>query len=205
MSAQQPADQGFSPSVPTEPGTRVRVRYRKWDETPHWVFEGRYLGSDEHGRWVGFPAGTLFARPGARYRSSGPGVGFFGDVGWTPAFYRGHPEGMRVYSDLSTVPQWRRLPAGLFAARSRARFEVSAVDLDLDVIAFESGADEPRGQYFIDDEDEFAEHAVRYGYPAAVVAQVRADADALLTAVRAGDPPYDEATQKRWFAVLDAL
>jgi hypothetical protein len=205
MSAQQPADQGPLPSIPTEPGTPVRVRYRKWDETPHWVFDARYLGSDEHGAWVGFQAGTRFARPGARYRTAGPGVGFFGDVGWTPVLYRGHPDGMRLYTDLTTVPQWRRLPAGVFAPRGRARFEVTAVDLDLDVIAFESGADEPRDKHFIDDEDEFADHTLKYGYPPSVVAQVRADADALLAAVRAGEPPYDGATAERWFAVLDAL
>jgi hypothetical protein len=183
----------------------VRVRYSKWDGTPHWVFDGRYLGSDAHGRWVGFPTGTLFARPGARYRARGPGVGFFGDVGWTPVMYRGHPEGMRSYSDLTTVPRWRRVPKGLTTSRRRARFEVSAVDLDLDVIAFETSVAEPRGQYFIDDEDEFAEHTVRYAYPPSVVAQVRADADALLAAVRAEQPPYDAATAERWFAVLDAL
>lgn len=205
MSAQQPADQGFLSSPPTEPGARVRVRYSKWDGAPHWVFDGRYLGSDEHGRWVGFRTGTLFERPGAKYRSSGPGVGFFGDVGWTPALYRGHPHGMRVYIDLTTVPQWRRVEAGPLARLRPAHLEVTAVDLDLDVIGFEPGAAEPRGQYFIDDEDEFAEHTVKYGYPPEVVAQVRADADALLAAVRAGEPPYDEATAKRWFAALDAL
>jgi hypothetical protein len=205
MSAHQPADQGLSSSRPTEPGSLVRVRYRKWDGTPHWVFDGYYLGSDEHGLWVGFRAGTRFSRPGARYRSTGPGVGFFGDVGWTPSLYRGHPEGMLSYSDLTTVPQWRRAPARFPAPRGRARFEVTAVDLDLDVIAFEAGTADPRGRYFIDDEDEFAEHSVRYGYPPSVVATVRADADALLAAVSAGEPPYDEATAKRWFAVLDGL
>jgi len=205
MSPQQPADHSTPPSPPTEPGTPVRVRYRKWDGKPHWVFDGTYLGSDEHGAWVGFRAGTRFVRPGARYRTVGPGVGFFGTVGWTPALYRDHPDDMRLYIDLTTVPQWRRVPAGLFGSRGRARFEVTAVDMDLDVIAFEPGADEPRGEHFIDDEDEFAEHTVKYGYPADVVARVRADADALLAAVRAGEPPYDGPTADRWFAVLDAL
>lgn len=205
MPARRPADQGLPSLSPTEPGTPVLVRYRKWDGTRHWSFDGLYLGADEHGPWVGFRAGTRFARPGASYRSTGPGVGFFGDVGWTPVLYRGHPHGMRSYSDLTTVPRWRRLPGGALAPRARARFEVTAVDLDLDVIAFEPDAAEPRGQYFIDDEDEFAEHTVRYGYPPEVVARVRADADALLAVVRAEEPPYDGATAERWFAVLDAL
>lgn len=204
MSAQQPADQGLFTSLPTEPGTAVRVRYRKWDGTPHWVFDARYLGSDEHGHWVGYLPGTLFSRPGAKFRAGGPGVGFFGAVGWTPVLYRDHPDRMRLYIDLTTVPRWRQVPRGLLSRR-RPRFEVTAVDLDLDVIAFDPGADEPRGEHFIDDEDEFAEHQVRYGYPPSVVAQVRADADALLAAVRAGEPPYDGATAKRWFAALSAL
>lgn len=177
------------------------MRYRKWDGGPHWVFDTRYLGSDEHGAWVGYPAGTFFSRPGARFTAQGPGVGFFGANGWTPVLYRDHPHGMRLYIDLTTAPEWRTSPD----ADARAGYEVTAVDMDLDVIAFVDGTREPRGQSFIDDEDEFEEHQVRYGYPPSVVAKVRADADALLTAVRAGEPPYDEATAKRWFAVLDGL
>ena len=205
MSAQQPADQGVHGAsaieVPTVPGTPVRVRYRKWDGGPHWVFDTRYLGSDEHGAWVGYPAGTFFSRPGAKFTARGPGVGFFGPHGWTPVLYRDHPHRMRLYIDLTTAPEWHKVSDG----DARAAYEVTAVDMDLDVIAFEDAAAEPRGEFFIDDEDEFAEHQVRYGYPPAVVAQVRADADALLAAVRAGDPPYDRATAERWFAVLDAL
>jgi hypothetical protein len=201
MSAQQPADQGVSESLPTEPGTPVRVRFRKWDGTPHWVFHAVHLGSDEHGQWVGYQPGTRFARPGAKYTARGPGVGFFGPGGWTPLLYRDHPHRMRLYIDLSTVPEWRRLPDG----DNRAAFEVTAVDLDLDVIGFEDEAAEPRGQFFIDDEDELAEHAVTMSYPPSLVEQVRADADTLLAAVRAGEPPYDGATAERWFGVLDRL
>ncbi|HEY9365329.1 MAG TPA: hypothetical protein VIP55_01730, partial [Agromyces sp.] len=46
------------------PGALVRVRATKWLGQPHWAFDGVWLGADAHGDWVGFPAGTPFARPG---------------------------------------------------------------------------------------------------------------------------------------------
>jgi protein associated with RNAse G/E len=203
MSAQHRVDQGLSPSQPTEPGTVVGGRMRKWDGTEHWRFDGTYLGRDGHGLWVGYRTGTLFSRPGRQFRSKNPGLVLFGDVGWVADIYRGHPRGARLYIDLTTVPEWRAVPD----AGDGPAFEVSAVDLDLDVLAQEPGTKQARtrGESFIDDEDEFAEHTVRYGYPPSVVARVRADADGLLAAVRAGEPPYDGATATRWFAVLDAL
>lgn len=201
MPPQRPA--GQSQSAPSEPGTLVGARMRKWDGTPHWRFDGTYLGRDEHGVWLGYPTGTLFSRPGRAYRTKTPGLLVFGDVGWVTDIYRDHPRGMLLYIDLTTVPEWRAVPG----ANGTPAFEVSAVDLDLDVLALDPGSRRARirGESFIDDEDEFAEHTVRYGYPPSVVAQVRADADALLGAVRAGEPPYDGATAKRWFTVLDGL
>lgn len=66
MSAQQPADQDFSSQLPTGTGTLVGSRMRKWDGTPHWRFDGSYLGQDEFGVWLGFRTGTSFSRPGPR-------------------------------------------------------------------------------------------------------------------------------------------
>jgi hypothetical protein len=56
----------------------------------------------------------------------------------------------------------------------------------------------------VDDEDEFAEHQVAYGYPADVIDAARASCDEVLTAVRAGLPPYD-GTHRRWLAELDRI
>ena len=199
MSVFEPAD----PSLPVVPGTPVASRMRKWDGAPHWRFDGRYLGRDEHGMWLGYPAGTVFSRPGRTYRTRSPGLVVLGDVGWIAELHRGHPRGTVLYIDLSTVPEWRAVPD----AGASPAFEVAAVDMDLDVVARRSrGRLAPaRTRTFIDDEDEFAEDTLRYGYPPDVVATVRADADALLAAVRAGEPPYDGATAERWFAVLDSL
>lgn len=179
------------------------MRFRKWDGTPHWVLDCAYLGSDEHGAWLGYRTGTLHSRPGLRFHAKSPGVVLVGEFGWVPSF-NGRPHATAVYIDLATVPEWHH--DGERAGGAPA-WEATSADMDLDVIALR---DEPRGtkggpQFFIDDEDEFAEHTVRYGYPADVVARVRADADALLAAVRSGRPPYDGTTAKRWLAVLDAL
>ncbi|MFI9485488.1 hypothetical protein ACIG47_03775 [Promicromonospora sp. NPDC052451] len=203
MSAQQPADQGVSPSMPSVPGTLVGSRMRKWDGGDHWRFDARYLGRDEHGTWLGYRPGTYFSRPGLAYHAKSPGLVVFGPVGWVAELHRGHPRGTLLYIDLTTVPEWHAVPD----ADGGPEFVVTAADMDLDVIARTPGSRDARryGETYIDDEDEFAEHSVRYGYPPSVIERVRSDADALLAAVRAGEPPYDGATAKRWFAVLDGL
>ena len=35
------------------PGDAVRVVMTKWGDRPHWEFDATYLGSDEHGDWIG--------------------------------------------------------------------------------------------------------------------------------------------------------
>ena len=51
-------------------------------------------------------------------------------------------------------------------------------------------------------EDEFAAHAVRFAYPPELVARVRADAEALLEAVRRREPPFDGPTAARRIALV---
>ncbi|WP_395244548.1 DUF402 domain-containing protein [Agromyces sp. MMS24-K17] len=175
---------------PTTPGALVRVRYTKWDGSPHWEYDGLWLGTDEHGDWVGFPAGTHYERPGWAFDSTWHTVGLFPAAGWTPAFNHEHPKGTRTYVDLTTVPEWRAdAPAPT----------ITMVDLDLDVI-------EPAARpVYVDDEDEFAEHETRFGYPPELVARVRADADAVLAAVVRREAPFDGPTAERWLARLAAL
>ena len=72
-----------------------------------------------------------------------------------------------------------------------------AVDLDLDVVKLQDGT------IFLDDEDEFAEHQVSFGYPPEVVAMAERSAAQVLAAVRDGTAPYD-GTADAWLARLAA-
>jgi hypothetical protein len=92
---------------------------------------------------------------------------------------------------------------------------VRMVDLDLDVVrladpmpdhALEAAvaAGRTSGEIYVDDEDEFAEHQVAFGYPADVIERAQASCDEVLAAVRAGLPPYDGA-HRRWLDALSLL
>ena len=59
---------------------------------------------------------------------------------------------------------------------------VTMIDLDLDVIKRRDGT------VFIDDEDEFAEHQVKYSYPPDVIATARETCDWLVGAVSTDEP-----------------
>lgn len=61
---------------------------------------------------------------------------------------------------------------------------VSAVDLDLDVVRHCDGT------VRVLDEDEFAEHQVRYSYPTEVVEQARITTDDLVARLTAGTEPF---------------
>jgi protein associated with RNAse G/E len=70
------------------------------------------------------------------------------------------------------------------------------VDLDLDVLR-KRGADLP----LLVDEDEFAEHQVRYGYPADVIRSAEQSAQWLMTAVANGTGPFNGA-HLPWLAMV---
>lgn len=173
-------------SVPArhEPGHPIRVEFTKWGGQPHWGFDGVYLGADEHGEWLGHPAGTRMVRPGRELTA---------ELAWVTLVPRrdaahvvtinaaGHR--MEIYVDITTPPQWRGAV-------------LRAVDLDLDVIRL---ADE-RG-VLLDDEDEFEVHQIAYGYPPEIITLAEESAERVLAAVRARQAPYD-GTGARW---LDAL
>ncbi|MGQ4390492.1 DUF402 domain-containing protein [Streptomyces sp. SAS_270] len=61
------------------------------------------------------------------------------------------------------------------------------VDLDLDVCRIRAD-----GSVFVDDEDEFAVHQVRYGYPPDVVARAVAASEWLSAALREGMQPFGD-------------
>ncbi len=178
-----------------DPGTRVRCEMTKWGGHPHWEYDAVVLGEDEHGLWLGFPAGTTYTRPGHSFVGERDAVGIVPPgVAWHLAtFYsQGGPQWpalggseVEVYVDMTTPAEWDG-------------HTLRAVDLDLDVVRGHNGT------VIVDDEDEFAEHQVAYGYPADVVAAASASCEAVLAAVRGGHAPYD-GTCETWLEVLRTL
>lgn len=182
------------------PGDPIRVEITKWGDRPHWEFDGVWLGSDEYGEWLGFPAGTHNSRPGFAFDSEVDAVTLVPrEAFWVATFHR---PGIwcDLYIDISTPSTWDGTV-------------LRTVDLDLDVIRM--SCDPPidsraapqnqragLGEVFIDDEDEFLEHQESFGYPADVIAAARASADELFVAVQAGLAPYDGKAHLPWLARL---
>jgi hypothetical protein len=181
-----------------EPGTPIRCEMSKWGDRPHWRFAGVHLGADEHGEWLGFPEGTHNHRPGYEFHSQVDAVTLVAPGGWYAATFHAPGIWCDLYIDITTPGEWHG--------------EVlRAVDLDLDVIRMSPEAHPAPpsvtaapGEIFVDDEDEFAEHQVAFGYPAEIVEAAQASCDAILEAVRAGRAPYD-GTADRWLKQLAAI
>lgn len=181
------------------PGTRVRCVMTKWGDRPHWEYDAVYLGTDEHGDWLGLTAGTPYTRPGMDVTIDHDHVGLVpapvdGQRPWHLAVFHageGDPwpsldhSAVAVYVDMTTPAEWDGTT-------------LRAVDLDLDVVKGWNG------RVMVDDEDEFAEHQVELGYPPGVVAATRASCEAVTAAVRAAEAPYD-GTHRRWLDALAAL
>jgi uncharacterized protein len=162
-------------------GGDVRVVYTKFDGSLHWHYTMQRLGSDQHGVWLGAPASTPLQRG-----SEPPIVPEHAWVHlipegqwWTAAFNAGESH-TEIYCDITTEPRW--LHPG----------EVTMIDLDLDVLRMRGD-----GRVLLLDEDEFAEHQVRYGYPAEVIRQAQQAAAQLLDAVRARVEPFGTG-YRRW-------
>ena len=71
-------------------------------------------------------------------------------------------------------------------------------DLDLDVLRLRQD-----GEVLLVDEDEFADHQVRYGYPAEVIRRAEQAAAWLLEAIRARAEPFGTGYQ-RWLDMISA-
>jgi hypothetical protein len=172
--------------VSLEPGTSVRLEMTKWGDRPHWEFAATYLGSDEHGEWIGIPAGTPMARPGAAFVTETAQVGLVPHgVGWVATFIAPGYQ-FATYVDMTSVPWWDGTTC-------------RAVDLDLDVIR---GSE---GDVLVDDEDEFAEHQVAFGYPTEVITLAEESCAWVLEQVLEERAPFDGASSDRWLDRLAAL
>ncbi|MGH3408218.1 MAG: DUF402 domain-containing protein, partial [Streptosporangiaceae bacterium] len=102
-----------------------------------------------------------------------PFVELIPDGQWWTATFNGDPARTEIYCDIGTPPRWLGLE------------EVTMADLDLDVIRVRDS-----GQVTLVDEDEFAEHQVRYGYPAELIGQAQQAAAFLQQAISNGAEPF---------------
>ncbi|MFC7360894.1 DUF402 domain-containing protein [Nocardioides astragali] len=185
-----------------EPGTPIRCEMTKWGDRPHWQFEGIHLGSDENGEWIGVPAGRRYHRPGHEFHSEVDTVTVVPAGGWYAATFHAPGTWCHTYVDITTEGVWDG-------------HVLRMVDLDLDVVrladplpdfALEGAREAGRtpGEIYVDDEDEFAEHQVAFGYPAEIIEAAQDSCDAVLAAVRASAAPYD-GTHLRWLAELSRM
>jgi uncharacterized protein len=169
--------------------------FSKWGGGRHWEYDAWVLGDDEHGTWVGAPAGTRVARPGAAFESPSHFVSLVPrNLGFVATFYGEHPgpgvdPQVELYVDITTVPTWQTDAGGSI---------VRMVDLDLDVLRGRSG------RVWVDDEDEFADHRVRYGYPADLVRLAASSCDQVRADVLAGRGPFGGDVGRRWLSRLGA-
>lgn len=179
---------GNQPPAGLAPGDPVRVQFTKWGGGRHWGVEVRWLGEDEHGRWLGWPGGSVWSRPDAEFSAQGLQVGLFPrDRGFAATFYEAVADyAFRVYVDVAAAPVW-------------AQGVVAAVDLDLDVVqTFE-------GEVAVLDEDEFIQHQVELGYPPRVVAEAQAECERVRQELEVGAGHFAEPLAAHWRGVLAGL
>jgi hypothetical protein len=175
-----------------EPGAPLDFVTTKWGDRPHWQFEATYLGEDEHGHWLGIPPGTHFRRPSMAFTGTNTQVTLLprGETWWVATFHDddGPPRQpwatlgdapVEVYVDMTT-------PAGLDGTTIRC------IDLDLDVVRGTTGT------VMVDDEDEFAEHQLAYGYPPEVIAAAQAACDDVRRMTDQRIPPFDGVAPRVW-------
>lgn len=166
--------------------SQVRVVVSKWGGRPHWEYDAIRLGNDLHGTWLGIPFGTLMSRPGATFRTDQGSVMLVPPASpFVATFYdEGGSSVCAIYVDVTTPPTWDG---------STLRM----VDLDLDVVKGWTG------RVWIDDEDEFADHRTRFGYPTEIVSMALDSCDDVLKSVESRAAPYDAKVSRRWLSKLD--
>ncbi|GAA2690041.1 DUF402 domain-containing protein [Actinoplanes palleronii] len=153
----------------------VDLVLRKYDGRPHRRVTGRLLGEDEFGTWIGTPRGTTVRYSYGLRRISwtrSDAVRLVPRDSWWMATFTAAPSRSEIYCDVTTP------------ARRTAPGEFTLVDLDLDLIRLRDG------RVVVDDEDEFAEHRVRFGYPDDVVTAATAATAELHAALTGGAEPF---------------
>jgi uncharacterized protein len=180
-------------SDPVRLGTRIiQLRSVKYDDSLNYFWPARVVQEDDAGFTWATPAGAPFTRPD---RVIPVPHDWLGRV-WYDRWYavdaslappsRGTAPGtlLHYYCNLGMPGAW---------TGSVFRY----VDLDLDVQIY------PDGRHELLDEDEFAAHQVRYGYPDAIIAATEQAARDAIALARAGGTPFD-GTLIAWHVALHA-
>jgi protein associated with RNAse G/E len=161
----------------------VRVIFRKYDGSAHRDYPARRLAEDDLGTWLGVATGTQSVYHGRESVERIPFALLVPHSNWWTGMFNPPPRTSEIYCDITTPARWRG-------------DTVHLVDLDLDVVRRRAtGAVELR------DEDEFADHRDRFGYPAEVVEHAQAAAAWLLEALGDGTEPFATA-YKKWLALV---
>jgi len=162
----------------------TEMRFTKWGGRRHWRYALEPLGEDAYGWWLGGRTGIQLRRgledPVVQPHDFVVLVPPHGS--WIANWNAPGPE-IAVYVDVTT------------AVRREADV-IHAIDLDLDVVRLSDGT------VLVLDEDEFADHQIRYGYPPDVVARARTTTDNLVADLTAGVEPFGTVGQARLAAYI---
>jgi protein associated with RNAse G/E len=165
------------------PSDMVRVVYSKYDGSAHRDYPARRLAEDELGVWLGVVKGTESVYHGRPSVEQIPFVLLVPHSAWWTCMFNPPPRTSEVYCDMATPARWEG-------------DTVHIVDLDLDVVRRRA-----TGAVELLDEDEFAEHRVRFGYPDDLVAEARAAAASLFVQLGDGTEPFATAYRK-WLSLV---
>lgn len=160
------------------------VQFYKYPNRLHWRHDMVRLGEDDHGVWVGLRSGGTVQR-GDELPKAHPHdllSVIIEDAWFIPIFSPADPR-FRLYVDICTPPVWT------------AEDRIETIDLDLDV------AVGPDGEASVLDEDEFADHRVRYGYPDELVIGAETATEFVLRSIDNGHGPFGGIADE-WFRLL---
>ena len=182
----------YSGPVQPQPGKRpqsgepIVVQYFKYSGDLHWRHDLVFLGEDEHGFWLGGPAGATIQRghePPRQWPS--PFVQLIAPHKWWSLFFNGeHSDNYRTYVDVITPATWP------------ASDRVEMIDLDLDVVLHHDGT------VALLDEDEFLAHGELFAYPDSLIDRARAAAAELVLKVEMGEEPFGSAGES-WLKLIE--
>ncbi|MCP3975413.1 MAG: DUF402 domain-containing protein [bacterium] len=144
----------------------------------HWRFDMHFLDEDKWGVWLWTPPGSTAQRgdePAQTFDHLN--VKLIAPSEWWTAIWNDSGR-YDLYVDIVTPAAWRDN-------------RVTMIDLDLDVVRTADGT------VIVDDEDEFLDHQVKYGYPDAVIEKTRSTADTLQQRIQDGEEPFAEVGASR--------